>query len=258
MYRDWTIAVVVPAHNEERHIAETIRSVPAWVDFVVAVDDASTDGTSDVLASFEDVRLHTLRLQPNRGVGGAILAGYDVAVELGAEAVAVMAGDGQMDPADLPKLLDPIVDGRADYVKGDRLDHPDLLRLMPPVRVVGNYALSALTRVVTGYWRVFDSQCGYTAIRAEIIPDLDSEAIYPRYGFPNDLLSHLATLGARVVDCPVRPIYGTEVSGIRLPTVLVTIPPLLLRSWLWRLWTMYGPARAQTRKTAPESWEEAE
>lgn len=243
MFHGQRIAVVVPAHNEERHIGATLRTIPGWVDRVVVVDDRSADGTYEIVRrSIEragGARLVCLRLERNLGVGGAILRGYEEAWARGADVIAVMAGDGQMDPADLPAVVAPVALGVADYVKGNRLTDPDLLRVMPPVRIVGNFALSAMTRVVTGYGTILDSQCGYTALRATLVPRLLRRDIYPRYGFPNDLLAHLAVLGARVQDVPVRPVYGTERSGIRWPIAAVTISALLTRAWLRRLWAMY-------------------
>ena len=240
MFRGLRVAVVIPAYNEEALIGGTIRGVPAWVDHVVVVDDRSVDGTALAVRRHRSARLVAVHLAENRGVGGAILRGYAEAVELGADVVVVMAGDGQMDPDDLPRLLAPIADGVADYVKGNRLGDRALWSTMPLVRVLGNFALSALTRGVSGYWHLSDSQCGYTAIHRRMIERLADVDVYPRYGFPNDLLAHLAVFGARVEDRPVRPIYGSERSGIRLPQVAFTISGVLARAWLRRLWRTYA------------------
>jgi glycosyltransferase involved in cell wall biosynthesis len=178
----------------------------------------------------------------NRGVGAAIATGYRRALELGVDAAAVMAGDGQMDPADLPALLQPVVDGEADYVKGNRFAHPEIWRAMPPARIVGNALLSAATRVTSGYRHVFDSQCGYTAIHRRALAALDLDALWARYGYPNDLLSRLHVAGMRVADVPVRPVYGAHwKSGIHLGTALHPIPYVLVRSFYTRL-------RAQARR----------
>ena len=143
-----------------------------------------------------------------------------------------MAGDGQMDPDDLPALLEPIADGDADYVKGNRFKHPEIWSAMPATRIVGNVLLSAATRVTSGYRHVFDSQCGYTAITRGVLEHLELDELFPRYGYPNDLLSRLNVAGARVVDVCVRPIYGAQwKSGINVGTVLHPIPWVLLRSW---------------------------
>jgi glycosyltransferase involved in cell wall biosynthesis len=241
MYRSMRVAVVIPAFNETRAIRDTVATVPAWVDHVLVIDDASTDETgAAALAAAnlrdEPARVEVLRHEANRGVGGAIATGYRRALELDAQVAVVMAGDGQMDPADLPALLDPIARGDADYVKGNRFKHPDIWTTMPPTRIVGNLLLSAATRVTSGYRHVFDSQCGYTAIHRRALRLVDLDLLWTRYGYPNDLLSRLHVAGVRVVDVPVRPIYGDHwKSGIHLGTVLHPLPWVLLRSWGTRL-----------------------
>ena len=235
MYRGLTTAVVIPAFNEERAIAAAVRAVPGFVDHVIVVDDASRDATARRAAA-EDRRLEILRHGANRGVGAAIVSGYRRALALGLDATAVMAGDGQMDPRDLTRLLDPLAERRADYAKGNRFAHPDLWRTMPVARIAGNVALSLATRWTSGYRRVFDSQCGYTAITRGALERVDLDRVFPRYGYPNDLLARLHLVGARVVDVPVRPIYGPRWrSGIRPHTVVYPIAFVLARSWLERL-----------------------
>ena len=249
MYRQLRIAVVVPAFNEVRKIAATVASIPDYVDDIFVIDDASTDGTSDVLAAqARDARhatpVHVVRHEQNRGVGGAIATGYRRALAAGADVAVVMAGDGQMDPADLPALLAPIASGDADYVKGNRFKHPEIWSAMPKTRIVGNVLLSAATRVTSGYTHVFDSQCGYTAIHRRALEAIDLDVLWSRYGYPNDLLSRLYVAGVRVVDVPVRPVYGEHWrSGINLGTALHPLPWVLLRSWGTRL-------AAQVRKRA--------
>ncbi len=248
MYRGLTTAVVIPAFNEELAIRSAIRSVPAFVDHVIVVDDASRDATARRAAALSHGRLEILRHGANRGVGGAIVSGYRRALALGLDATAVMAGDGQMDPGDLPRLLDPLVSGRADYVKGNRFAHPDLWRTMPPTRIAGNLMLSWATRWTSGYRHVFDSQCGYTAITSAALERVDLDRVFPRYGYPNDLLARLHAAGARVVDVPVRPVYGAQwKSGIRLHTVVYPIAFVLARSWLVRL-------GAETRGAGQLEW----
>lgn len=224
MYRGKRIAVVVPAHNENRRVAGVVATVPEFVDRVIVVDDGSTDGTAARVGETGAGRAEVLTHRRNGGVGAAIVTGYRRALETGADVVAVMAGDGQMDPVDLPSLLDPLVEGRADYAKGDRLSHPDVLRVMPPVRLVGNVVLTRATRLATGL-PIADSQCGYTAATRAALLRLDIGGLYPRYGFPNDLLIKAAARGLRVVDVRVRPIYhdGPDASGLAIPRV---IPPL--------------------------------
>jgi glycosyltransferase involved in cell wall biosynthesis len=236
MYRGLTIAVVIPAFNEEHAIASAIRGVPGFVDHIIVVDDASRDATARRAAAMRGGRVEVLRHGANRGVGAAIVSGYRRALRLGLDATAVMAGDGQMDPADLPRLLDPLAEGRADYAKGNRFAHRDLWRTMPRARIAGNLALSLATRWTSGYRHVFDSQCGYTAVTRGALERVDLDRVFPRYGYPNDLLARLHIVGARVVDVPVRPVYGPRWrSGIRLHTVVYPIAFVLARSWLERI-----------------------
>ena len=238
MFRQLRVAVVIPAYNEARAIGATVATIPAFVDHVVVVDDASSDDTAARARAAADTRrgFECMRHPANRGVGAAIVTGYRRALVLGADAIAVLAGDGQMDPADLPALLEPIADDAADYVKGNRFMHPAVWSEMPAARIVGNVVLSAATRVTSGYRHVFDSQCGYTAIARRALEALDLEAVVPRYGYPNDMLSRLNVAEMRVTDVPVRPIYGPHwKSGIRLRTALGPVPLVLLRSWAERI-----------------------
>jgi glycosyltransferase involved in cell wall biosynthesis len=234
MFQQLRVCVVIPAFNEGAKIAETVDAVPDWIDHVLVVDDASADNTATQVPA--SPRVEVLRHPANRGVGAAISTGYRRALAVGADVAVVMAGDGQMDPEDLPTLLLPIADGSADYVKGNRFLHPSVWREMPAARIVGNVLLSAATRVTSGYRHVFDSQCGYTAIHRRALEAIDLDVLWARYGYPNDLLSRLHVAGVRVADVPVRPIYGERWrSGIHLGTALHPIPWVLIRSWGNRL-----------------------
>jgi glycosyltransferase involved in cell wall biosynthesis len=238
MYRQLAVAVVVPAYNERLAIEATISTIPAFVDRIIVVDDASTDDTAErsLAAERNPDRIEVIRHRANRGVGGAIATGYRRALDVDCDVAVVMAGDGQMDPADLPALLDPVAHGIADYVKGNRFLHPAVWTEMPPARIVGNVLLSAATRVTSGYRHVFDSQCGYTAISRAALERIDLDELWTRYGYPNDLLSRLHVANVRVVDVPVRPIYGEHwKSGIHFGTALHPLPWVLLRSWGSRL-----------------------
>ncbi|HLK88449.1 MAG TPA: glycosyltransferase family 2 protein [Polyangia bacterium] len=239
MFRQAVVAVVVPAFDEGDKIAATIRSVPGFVDHLIVVDDGSGDATAAIArgAGGRGGRAVEVIVHPeNRGVGAAIASGYTRALALGADAIAVMAGDGQMDPADLPRLLTPVVDGTADYAKGNRFAWPGGWRQMPPVRMAGNLVLSWLTRLASGYRRLGDSQCGYTVASRRALSAARPERMFARYGYPNDLLARLGAAGVRVVDVPVRPIYGpTWRSGLRPWRVALPIARLLLAAFVRRL-----------------------
>ncbi|HEY3593925.1 MAG TPA: glycosyltransferase family 2 protein, partial [Polyangiaceae bacterium] len=196
------VAVVVPAYNEERLLAVTLATMPDFVDLVIVVDDASRDGTPNVAEALGG-RVQLERHAGNRGVGAAIATGYRAAVSAGAGVVAVMAADAQMHPDDLASVALPVARGEVDYVKGNRFAHPDVRRIMPRARRWAGRALSWLTRRAAGLAALSDSQCGYTAISARAIERLDLNRLFPRYGYPNDLLGMLALGGHSIRDVPV-------------------------------------------------------
>ncbi len=255
MYRQLRLLAIIPAFNEQDAIGQAIASVPSYVDTIVVVDDASRDETV-ACAQASDRELVLLRHKVNRGVGAAIVSGYRYAIEHSFHTAIVMAGDGQMDPVDLPGLLDPIADEVADYAKGNRFAHRELFTQMPPIRIVGNSLLSLATKLTSGYGHVFDSQCGYTAVRCDTLRAIDLDRVFPRYGYPNDMLAHLKRVNARVVDVPVRPIYGPSwKSGVRWHTAVYPIGYVLMRSWWNRLRSQRGAqAVAENSSTESEAW----
>jgi glycosyltransferase involved in cell wall biosynthesis len=243
MYRNQRIAVVVPAYNEETQIGGVITTMPDFVDTVIVVNDCSTDRTSEVARANPRLTpggVEVIDHPVNQGVGGAIATGYKYARDNGYDIAVVMAGDGQMHPEDLPAILDPIVEDRADYTKGNRLVTGEAFRKIPKVRFFGNSALSLLTKIASGYWHVADSQTGYTAINRAALQAIDWDAMYKRYGQPNDVLVKLNVAGMRVVDVPIEPVYNVgEKSGIKVRKVVFTIGSLLVRLFFWRLKEKY-------------------
>ena len=234
------VAVVVPAFDEAERVALVVGRVPSWVDLVVVVDDGSRDGTARAAAhaaarrraargTANDGGAVTVVQHPeNRGVGAALVTGYRAALAAGADVVAVMAGDDQMDPVDLPAVVAPVLAGAA-YVKGNRFIHAERRR-MPFERRLAGRALAALTRATTGLV-IDDSQCGYTALSAEAARSLPLDELWPRYGYPNDLLGMLAARGLRVTEVPVRPVYAGERSGIR-PWHAAVVAFVIMRRWV--------------------------
>jgi glycosyltransferase involved in cell wall biosynthesis len=234
------VAVVVPAHDEEQLIATTLAGIPAFVDRIVVVDDASSDATRERASSTGDLRVEVVAHSVNGGVGAAIVTGYRHALAEGSDVVCVMAADNQMDPDDLAALVAPVARGELDYAKANRLFTGHAWSQMPRARYVGNAILSLLTKIASGYWHVADSQSGYTAIGRGMLAQLDLDRVYTRYGFPNDLLVHLNVWNARVRDFPSRPVYGVgERSGIRYRQVVPRISWLLLKGFFWRLREKY-------------------
>ncbi len=234
------VAVVVPAHDEEHLIEETLRGIPEFVDRIYVVDDASADATAERARALGDPRVEVIAHERNGGVGAAIVTGYRRALEEGAAATAVMAGDNQMDPAELLDLVRPVLAGEVDYAKANRLISGEAWTLIPRTRYLGNAVLSMLTKIASGYWHVADSQAGYTAIGHDALARLDLDRVYTRYGFPNDMLVHLNVRNARVRDMPSRPIYGVgERSGIKIRSVVPRISWLLIKGFFWRLREKY-------------------
>ena len=177
MYKNKKIAVVVPAYNEETQIGRVIETMPDYVDKIVIVDDKSTDGTVSKIESYKEKfsgRLVLIQHYVNQGVGGAIATGYMWARDNDFDCAAVMAGDAQMDPDDLPALLDPVVSGEVDYSKGNRLFSGEAWKIIPQKRFIGNAVLSLLTKIASGYWHVVDSQTGYTVINLKALKTLKS------------------------------------------------------------------------------------
>ena len=239
MYKDKTIGVVVPAYNEERLISKVIETMPAYVDKIVIVDDCSLDHTSAVVHSYVESqpdRVILISHEKNQGVGGAIATGYKWCRDQKIDATVVMAGDAQMDPDDLPALLEPVVCDRVDYSKGNRLISGEAWMTMPRVRYLGNAMLSLLTKIASGYWNVADSQTGFTVANLKVLQTLDLDGIYKRYGMPNDMLVKLNVYNFRVCDVEIRPIYGIgEKSGIK---PLRMIPKLAWQMWKFFLYRM--------------------
>lgn len=224
------VAVVIPAYCEARLIGRTLATLPAFVDAIYVVDDGSPDDTSGAARQVRDSRVRVLRHDQNRGVGAAIVTGYRAALSEQADAVAVMAGDAQMAPADLADVLAPVLSGRADYVKGNRFRSPER-RHMPWLRRTAGKVLSFVTRLASGL-DVDDCQCGYTAMSRPALCSLPLDELWPGFGYPNDLLLLAAQHGLRVGEVTVRPVYADEQSGVR-PWHALLILGLIARRW-WR------------------------
>ena len=238
MYLKKTIAVVVPAYNEEKLIARTLKEIPDLVDKMIVVDDASTDNTVRTVAELagNDQRIQLIQHEVNQGVGGAIVTGYKKARDLKIDATVVMAGDAQMDPSDLVRIIEPVVNGSADYTKGNRLFYGDSWNMIPHYRYLGNSFLSLMTKISSGYWHIADSQSGYTAISLIALQRINLDKIYKRYGMPNDLLIKLNQHDFRVRDVHVRPVYNVgEKSGIKLIQVIPKISWILFKGFWQRL-----------------------
>ena len=215
----WRIAVVMPCYRVRDHVLGVIEGIGEPCDAIYVVDDACPERSGDhVEAHCRDPRVRVLRHDSNRGVGAAVMTGYRAAIADGAAVLVKIDGDGQMDPADLPRIVAPILDGTADYVKGNRFYNLTRLHRMPVLRIAGNAALSFITKFSSGYWDIFDPTNGYTAIHAAVARELPFERVAEGYFFESDMLHHLGLLGAVVRDVPLDARYGAEQSGVRLAT----------------------------------------
>ena len=230
-----THCVVLPAYNECRHLASVVARLPRWVDGIIVVDDASTDDTLAVARGLDDARVIVLHHEQNTGVGGAMVTGFRAALDAGYDVVVKMDADGQMDVVDLPALVLPIELGMAEYCKGNRFRCSGRPKAMPATRWLGNVALSFMTKVASGYWHVFDPQCGYLAITAPTLRRLKLDGIAHDYFFENDMLIRLNVIDARVVDVDTAALYGDEMSYVRVGHATWSFPLRLLKGAMWRL-----------------------
>ena len=233
MYRDQSVAVVMPVHNEEAHVERAIKRVPNFVDFIVVVDDGSTDDTWQVLSQITDQRLTTLRHQRNAGVGAATKTGYRYCLSAGADLMAVMDGDGQMDGCDLFRLLERALNG-VEYVRGNRFLDSKSIGCMPRLRYIGNRFFSWLARLAAAFTGDLDAHCGYTVIQHQALNRLVLDDLYDRYGFPTEMFFAACRVGLSVESVPVRTVYGDEVSGINPFSAVPAIFFLIARHYVRR------------------------
>ncbi len=235
------IVTVIPAYRVQDTIASVLKDLPAYIEHIIVVDDASPDSSANLVAAAaqQDSRIVLVRHEKNQGVGGAMISGFRKALELGAKIIVKLDGDGQMDPAHIPALVTPLVLGKADYAKGNRFRDFVSLRNMPIVRRVGNLGLSFLTKAATGYWNIFDPTNGFFAIRAEVLTQLPLEGIDKRYFFETSLLANLYLINAFVVDVPIPARYGNETSHLSIRRSLFEFPLKLFSTLVRRILLKY-------------------
>ena len=240
-FRKFNLAVVIPAYHVADEIEAVLKDLPDYLRHIIVVDDASPDNTSELVQALasRDRRIVLVRHEQNQGVGGAMLTGFRKALELGAQVVVKIDGDHQMDPAHIPALVTPLLEGKADYAKGNRFRDFESLQHMPLVRRIGNLGLSFLTKAATGYWNCFDPTNGYFAIRAEMLTQLPLDRIDRGYFFETSMLANLYLLDAFILDVPMPARYRGERSSMSIWRVLVEFPAKLLVTLLRRLVLRY-------------------
>ena len=244
MYREKKISLVIPAYNEERLIKPTLENVPAVIDRVFVVNDGSKDRTAEVVAeaASRDPRVELVNHAKNSGVGQAIITGYLRSLAEGYDIAVVVGGDFQMPLEQVADFLDPLIDGKADYAKGNRfLIEGNVFEDMPKIRQLGNAVISLVTKIASGYYKVYDVVDGYTAITKHAIAMINWRQAWKKYGYPMDFLIRLNAYGLRVKDIPRRAIYlkGERQSQIKGFNYALKVSPMLLRGFFWRLFKKY-------------------
>jgi len=240
-FKKYNIAAIIPAYRVEQDIKAVLSGLPPYIRHVIVVDDASPDSTADLVmaAAKRDRRIILERHAKNKGVGGAVITGFRKAMELGAQAAIKLDGDHQMDPAHIPALLAPLIQGRADYTKGNRFRDFASLRSMPLVRRMGNLGLSFFSKVATGYWNIFDPTNGFFAIRTEVLAQLPLEKVDHRYFFETSMLANLYLINAYVLDVPIPARYQNETSSLSIGRTLFEFPFKLTRTFFRRIVLKY-------------------
>ena len=236
-FRDCNIAAVIPCYRVEREISSVLTSLPSYLTHVIVVDDASPDGTFKLVTQFaeRDRRILLIRHEKNEGVGGAMITGFRKALELDAQVVVKIDGDGQMDTTYLPDLILPLLQGRADYSKGNRFRDFEALQAMPLIRRMGNMALAFLSKAATGYWNLFDPTNGFVAINASVLAMLPLQSVDRSFFFETSMLAHLHLIGAVVKDVPMPARYQGERSNLSVRRTLLEFPWKLFKTFVRRL-----------------------
>ena len=222
MINNQKIGVVIPCYKVQRQILNVISRIDISVDKIIVVDDACPFSTGDlVIQSCSDPRIIVVKNAQNQGVGGAVIAGYKKALEHKMDIIVKIDGDGQMKPELVANFVRPIVNGEADYTKGNRFYSLEQLKGMPASRIIGNAALSLITKFSSGYWNIFDPTNGYTAINSKVVKLLPLDKISRRYFFESDMLFRLNTIRAVVQDIPMQAVYQDEKSNLRIHQILI-------------------------------------
>jgi len=241
LYLNKKICVIIPAYNEEQLIVDTLNSIPTYIDRIYVIDDGSVDGTYDIIIATAEKRNSIIPIQhiKNSGVGAAIISGYRKSLEDEMDISVVMGGDNQMDPQYIPKLIEPIIEGKADYTKGNRLHNKGYTKGMSSWRLLGNSILTLLTKFSSGYWNIMDPQNGYTAISKKALETINLDSIYAKYGYCNDILAKLNVYNFNVMDISIPARYGNERSKIKYYSYILKVSWLLMKNFFWRIKTKY-------------------
>jgi dolichol-phosphate mannosyltransferase len=233
---DAVISVVIPAFKVKAHLLAVIESIGAEVNNIIVIDDACPERSGEfVKANVTDSRVEVIFHERNLGVGGAVKTGYKRALELNSDVIVKIDGDGQMDTSRISDLVLPILEGLADYSKGNRFFDVEAVRAMPKIRIFGNLGLSFLTKLSSGYWRIFDPANGFTSINREKLRLIPLDKVDDGYFFESDMLFRLNLLDANVMDVQMPAIYDNEKSNLKISRVLFEFPLKHLRNFVKRI-----------------------
>ena len=232
-------SVVIPAYKVKKHLKEVITTIPDFVTHIIVVDDKCPQHSGEYALSLNIERVTVIFHEVNQGVGGSVFSGYQKALELASDVVVKVDGDGQMDPNFMKSLIQPIIDGHADYTKGNRFKDFKALKSMPKIRLFGNSVLSFLVKMASGYWNVMDPTNGYTAIHKRALEGLNFDHISKRYFFESDMLIHLNIENMVVQDISIPTRYGDEESSLNIKKVLYQFPVKILQGLLKRIFYKY-------------------
>jgi len=233
------IAVVIPCYKVTKQIKKVLSSIPDFVDSIIIVDDACPDNSGNIAMEIERQNMYLIKHEKNRGVGGAVISGFKKALALKCDIIIKLDGDGQMDPNNIPSLIQPILDNRADYTKGNRFNDFEALKSMPKIRLFGNSILSFITKAASGYWNIMDPTNGYCAISQHSLSKLNLDKIDNRYFFETDMLINLSLINMVVEDVPLSAIYGDETSNMNIKKILLNFPVKILKGLAKRIFYKY-------------------
>lgn len=238
---NFKLSVVIPCYNVSKHIEDVINGLPNEIDYIITVNDCSTDTTLSILENLSaaNSKIHVINHSINQGVGGAMISGYKKSLELNATITIKMDGDGQMDAGNINKLIQPLLEDKADFSKGNRFRDLKALQAMPAVRRIGNLGLSFLIKAASGYWNIFDPTNGFTAIKNETLASINFNKLHKRYYFETSMIAELYFCNAVIADVPMQARYGDEVSGLSSSKTLFEFPPKLLVTFLRRILLKY-------------------
>lgn len=235
------ISVVIPCYNVSRHIEDVISNLPANITWIIAVNDCSKDDTDEKLTQLqaENDKLIYLKHAENQGVGGAMITGFRKSIELNCDITIKMDGDHQMDSVYIPALIKPIIEGRAEFTKGNRFRDFSALRRMPIIRRIGNLGLSFMIKAASGYWNIYDPSNGFIAISNDTLKIVPADKLHKRFFFETSLLLELYYTNAIIEEVPMKAQYGTEESNLSVTKTLFEFPPKLFMAFIKRILLKY-------------------